>query len=382
MRIIKCSGNDPRLKEVFSLRYWVYGKELFLSDESIDHKTQLMSDEIDLISSIYIGYDKNNQIIATSRFTRLSDYSERNALPSDIRKMLMLEKFETKYSKHTVVGSKFVIKSDNRSSLLSYKMIEAAYLEGLFQDIKFVLAYCDPYLIDMYIQLGFRIFNEPLIHKDAYLTPLVLVTKDWKYLRENGSPLARAVRKNKIVMTHDESVDWFYSEFENSVEERENSLNINEISEMLFHTFGYQPGSDRAPKITEGLDKEELNKFISFSRIVKCRADELIIKTEQVTREMYIIVSGRVQITLEGDERELLIGPGQIFGETSMLINAPRLANCRAVTNCHVGIMSYQSFNQFLKAQPIIANKILLNLSKTLSFKLFLAIRGQLGVEK
>jgi CRP-like cAMP-binding protein len=371
MRIVKCDGRDPQSQAAYKLRYSVYGQEMPLRDELFDHKNQLITDAIDPISLIYIGYDSNNRVIATLRATKISDYSPKNNLPISTQKLLELSRFSGDYAQKTVVASQFVVKSENRGSLISYKIIEAAYLNGMFQGQKFVLVYCDPYLIGMYIQIGFRIFSSPMIDKYAYYTPLILVGHDWEYFRKIGSPLIRSAQKNGIPLVSDESVDWFYTEFGKSIEDRKSSLSSREVTEMLFHAFGSNIHADRSPKITEGLDKAEVELLISFCRTIKCFPGEMFIQSGQVTQEMYILIRGQMQVESMSDRNmKASLGPGQVFGEISLLLNTPRSANCRTMTDCHIAIMSLKSFNQLVQRQPILANKILLNLAKTLSYRL------------
>lgn len=53
-----------------------------------------------------------------------------------------------------------------------------------------------------------------------------------------------------------------------------------------------------------------------------------------------------------------------------MLLHAPRSVNCVVEKDSKLAILSRQMVEKFLKAQPALANKLLLNLARTLAFRL------------
>jgi CRP-like cAMP-binding protein/RsiW-degrading membrane proteinase PrsW (M82 family) len=87
---------------------------------------------------------------------------------------------------------------------------------------------------------------------------------------------------------------------------------------------------------------------------------------------MYVIESGRVQISLQDEAgREVVLrhyGPGQVFGEMSMLDWLPRSATATAVEPMTVMILPRNVFMNYLKEHPDIAIGMMRDLSGRLRY--------------
>src|SRR5262249_9279938 len=82
----------------------------------------------------------------------------------------------------------------------------------------------------------------------------------------------------------------------------------------------------------------------------------------------YAVISGTVKISItspEGRNTILhLIGPGQVFGELTVLDGGPRSADATANTNCEILAVDRRDFLPFLLGQPTLGMKIILALCK------------------
>ncbi|MBN2360454.1 MAG: cyclic nucleotide-binding domain-containing protein [Deltaproteobacteria bacterium] len=80
-------------------------------------------------------------------------------------------------------------------------------------------------------------------------------------------------------------------------------------------------------------------------------AGQLILREGDVGDEAYIIVRGRCRVfkTIDGRRRVLRdLGPGDVFGETAILTNKPRMASVEAVEHSAVVVVTEEQFNQDL----------------------------------
>jgi CRP-like cAMP-binding protein len=73
---------------------------------------------------------------------------------------------------------------------------------------------------------------------------------------------------------------------------------------------------------------------------------------------MYFIARGEVEVLDEGGRVLNVLGAGHFFGETSLLLSAPRTASVRATTQCDVYILDKTEFGRVLKEHPEIAQTI------------------------
>ena len=69
----------------------------------------------------------------------------------------------------------------------------------------------------------------------------------------------------------------------------------------------------------------------------------------------YMIVSGLVEVTIDkGDKHKILgtLGPGEIFGEMSLLDPGPRSATVKALGNTECVVTSYEEFVGAIEQHP------------------------------
>jgi len=81
-----------------------------------------------------------------------------------------------------------------------------------------------------------------------------------------------------------------------------------------------------------GLDKKELEVLGKLIKEQPYRAGTTIVKSGAGGHGLYIIKEGRVSVVRDGQSIASL-GPGQFFGEISVLDGGPRTADVRADTD-------------------------------------------------
>ncbi len=98
------------------------------------------------------------------------------------------------------------------------------------------------------------------------------------------------------------------------------------------------------------------------------RAGEVIFATGDPGDGLYVIASGRVQITAvvaNNDPRVLAtLGPGDFLGEMAVLDTAPRSANARAEMDTRALFLSRDEFLQLLDRRPQLALSLIREFSK------------------
>jgi CRP-like cAMP-binding protein len=128
---------------------------------------------------------------------------------------------------------------------------------------------------------------------------------------------------------------------------------------------------DNSPRVIDGFSEQECQTILSFSTIIKCKKGFVIIQSGQVTQDMFVVIEGSISVEIPYKVNQpLLLGPGQVFGEIAMLLHTPRSVNCVVEKDSKLAILSRQTFEKLLKVQPSLANKLLLNLARTLAFRL------------
>lgn len=104
-----------------------------------------------------------------------------------------------------------------------------------------------------------------------------------------------------------------------------------------------------------------------FTRVYK--PQDIICKQGESGDCMYIIQAGKVEVfltTSTGEKSLAFYGPGDFFGEMSMIDKAPRSANIRAVEETRLISLDAQTFDAHIQTNPAIVRKILINMSNRL----------------
>ena len=79
--------------------------------------------------------------------------------------------------------------------------------------------------------------------------------------------------------------------------------------------------------------------------------------------EFYVIIDGKAAVTRDGKQVNIL-GPGDSFGELSLLDRAPRNATVTAETAIDAVILGQREFTALLDLVPTLAHKLLVGLAR------------------
>ncbi|MCC7423977.1 MAG: mechanosensitive ion channel [Planctomycetaceae bacterium] len=98
------------------------------------------------------------------------------------------------------------------------------------------------------------------------------------------------------------------------------------------------------------------------ARLQRYLPDEVIIQQGSEGSELYVIESGRVAVFAGGvgDAERLLshLGPGDFFGEMSLLVGEPRRATVRAVTECELLVVNKPAMAAVFERTPELAARV------------------------
>ena len=95
----------------------------------------------------------------------------------------------------------------------------------------------------------------------------------------------------------------------------------------------------------------KLDMFADEENPRVCEAGEAIFSAFDMGWEMYVVLEGQVELTIDGKVLEIL-GPGEPFGEMALLDAAPRSASVIALTPLRALRLRRAEFNQAAAAHP------------------------------
>ncbi len=114
------------------------------------------------------------------------------------------------------------------------------------------------------------------------------------------------------------------------------------------------------------MDEQEVAGIRAIMDEMKFKAGQVIIREGEVGNLFYVITEGEVEITIrDAGGSELVLhkaGPGDFFGELSMLTNEPRSARVRALENLTTLALERDDFFEFLRTHTHAAIDVMVEL--------------------
>jgi CRP-like cAMP-binding protein len=105
-------------------------------------------------------------------------------------------------------------------------------------------------------------------------------------------------------------------------------------------------------------------------------ADEIIFDEGEEGQGLFLVMSGRVKITLPASANHLILdmGPGAFFGEVALLDQSLRTAQARAVEDSQIVVLFRAEFYSLIDTQSAIASRISFQLARVLAARLRQAV--------
>ena len=115
--------------------------------------------------------------------------------------------------------------------------------------------------------------------------------------------------------------------------------------------------------------KSEVKKIAQLADELDFPAGRMLAKEGDRGREFFVILEGSVDV--RSDTRLLpSLGPGDFFGEISLVVDSPRTATVQTTTPVRALVITDRAFRELMRQSPDIQSKVLeavaLRLAKTL----------------
>ena len=115
----------------------------------------------------------------------------------------------------------------------------------------------------------------------------------------------------------------------------------------------------------EGLTKRELDSIYRVAKEIEFEPGHDILEEGSTGVGFHLILAGKVDVLVGGRKRATL-GPGDYFGEMSLIDGAPRSATVRTSSDVRTLALTQWAFLPLLDKLPSIAKKMLVEMSKRL----------------
>ncbi len=115
----------------------------------------------------------------------------------------------------------------------------------------------------------------------------------------------------------------------------------------------------------EGLSDKELKDVLGRFGVIEHAAGHEIVEEGRGSVGFHLILDGQAEVT-RGSRKLRTLGPGDYFGEISVIDGKPRSATVTAVTPVRALSLTAWAFQSLLDSQPSLTRKILLGLCQTI----------------
>ena len=358
--VIREALTPTEREQIYQFRYQIYVKEMNRYHSIADHDKKQLKEEIDDQSRLYFVTD-NGRIVGSMRFTWGGDapLPERQIRQYDLQPFI-----DSIPQGQMVIGERFMVLPEYRGTDLLFRMFQA-YLEFVNQHrIQLIFGDCEPHLLNLYLGLGFRTYTTHNVNSQetGYLIPLIMVAEDMEYMKQIRSPLVNVIQdfgeQSMVPLAAVELLG------------RENAVSVQKFSEsdeywtQIQSSLGNIGDSRISP--FDGLSEDQVVSCLGKSCIIQCAAEDKVIKKGNVARNMFVVLSGVLEVRNEGEVISTL-SAGDIVGEMAFLVGTPRAADVVAVSDdVRVLGLSETEIRNVIDANPEVAAMMMLNVSKIL----------------
>jgi len=118
------------------------------------------------------------------------------------------------------------------------------------------------------------------------------------------------------------------------------------------------------------VDEQDLERIAATSVVRTFNKNSIVITEGDTSSSLYLILGGEVKIFVSDEDGKTNIinrlGPGEYFGELSLIDEEPRSASAEAVTKCKISILSRKYFVDYIVQHPRVAVSLLKGMGQRL----------------
>jgi cAMP-dependent protein kinase regulator len=108
----------------------------------------------------------------------------------------------------------------------------------------------------------------------------------------------------------------------------------------------------RSSPLFSDYSDEERESIATRFRFVEVRPDTLLIREGERTMGLCLMMAGHAEVFSDGDGMLGTLGPGDLFGEMSLLTKGPAVASIRSLTKCWVLLLQREDFDEMVLTNP------------------------------
>jgi hypothetical protein len=354
-------ANEQERQECYGLAYEVFCEEMGTMREDADHERRIVVDEA-IAKSHLLHATVDGELAGTMGML----VGDAGPFPPHFEHGFDVARFLPELPRAKMaINIRFLVRQKFRSSVLPLRMMVESGLFLLGQDVDLVFCDCQPHLLNLYGSLGFRPYA-PLFDQPGFgvMAPLVMNLRDVNYLRAQRSPLLRYFPK---AMGNPDLA----ARIAALLSQEAPVVSVSDIEgDKWSETFGMLSRVREPFGAFQDFTEAELAAFLERGQVLECAQGQQLILEGQGTRSAFVVLEGRVEVIAHGS-KVAEFGTGELFGEFAFLLDTKRTADVFATTpTVRLLVLDERTFERILAARAELAAKFLLNLSRSLAYRL------------
>ena len=305
---------------VYRLRYELYVEDQGLFGDEADHERRWLTDEYDGKSHIILA-EIDGQAVGTARITWGSD----GPFSEELRKVYDIDRFRGAVAERDImVGTRLVVREEYRGGMLAFQLLWKTYEFAALKNAELFLANCEPHLVNKYHKLGFRPYGSLYNHvTNGVLVPIAVAAGDFEYLQEINSPMlvplslrTRAVENLEVLLPLITADSSLVSETSGGTDDYLSAVSrwLAEADNELAGVFGQ-------------LTHDEALTLLAKSHVLACNRGDMIIGKGHVSRTLYVLLSGSLEVIDDGKVVAVVDEKGSIVGEVAFFTGRQRMSH-------------------------------------------------------
>jgi CRP-like cAMP-binding protein len=360
---VRIAESEEDRQRIYRFRYSVMVRELHGNPPGRDDDRCIVKSPMDDSSTIlYLGSDA--EIMGTVRLS----FARVTSTPPRLYEAFQLNLFDEFSDADLSMTSAWAVAARWRDSPALAILLGAAFKMCLERKIRFDFSHCAPAQLRLFQRLGYRRYGPNFTDESGLRVPMVMLLDDLQHLRKVKSPLFR-IASNYPNDTN--AAVWFARRFPDSVKSTL-IAGMDEDEFWVYLTRQLHEDPHASIDLLKSMKDEDAKRFIAASTVITCEAGETVINKGDLGNEMFVILSGSVEVRAGGvDGRPIAtFGRGDMFGEIAFMSEVERSATVVALSHLEVLVLTQSMLKRVMRSMPEAACQVLFNLSLILCGRL------------
>ncbi|HEU5302625.1 MAG TPA: cyclic nucleotide-binding domain-containing protein [Acidimicrobiia bacterium] len=340
---------------VYRFRYSVYVEEMGRYQGSADHEGRRLVEAEDETSWIFFAKE-GDDVVGTARLS----WGERGFSERQVDEYSLAPFLDQIPHRHLAIGERVMVTPRLRGTGLVDDLLACRHETAIAHDVRVQFSACEPHLLSLYLGQGRRTYATRNINSPeaGYLIPLVVFPLGTDVLvgLDDRAPDAAPDCVAEILTGRGGAVlsPLMSGEGDYTAQLRSTLHEIEGLEISAFHSF----------------TDDEVERCLARSNVIECAVGDHVIKKGGVARNLFVVLAGTLEVR-DGDRVVAALAEGDVFGEMAFLLERPRALDAFAASAAvRVLSLSEHTLRAMIDDEPVIAAKLVVNISKMLCVRL------------